>query len=415
MKHGDPINPHRLWLGILIPMTILSSDLSLGAKLLFGLLNKYAGRNAKCFPRQRKLAYDMGCSERQIRRYVKELVDEELIKIQPPTLDEQYNKYNFIWHSGYYEDPQDRSVTHPIGQTCPQEQVKPVLTDKRIIEENQLSFYKKNKKTLSLPKKRQRRRTAEGLFVNQEPKEVPLPPSIKPLVDYYYKIIPITRPGSGTKTMEENVKALQKLKRGTLLGKFYPKYEGRKFTDNEIIKVFDAHKLALDPAFEFRNKSVYKIHLHLFLANRFAKKNISYFVKWFENPPQRTQETSLEDKHPDYTKYLVAKLNGGKPLPIEEMNKVIRASARTVKWFVANQKLMEAVTSEKRIELLWRAVEEDKNRGDLPITAGFLCSDTTFSKRLPDYCDRQALFRMEYTGKGSAMQAFNLRERCEMV
>src|SRR5436190_15597626 len=65
-----------------VPNFILTKgDISVGAKLSYAMLLKYAWYNDGCFPGQAKLAQDMGAGERSIRTYLKELETAELLEI----------------------------------------------------------------------------------------------------------------------------------------------------------------------------------------------------------------------------------------------------------------------------------------------------------------------------------------------
>ena len=57
-----------------IPNVILTDkNLTVGAKLAYAMLLKYAWGDDACFPGQQKLADDMGAGERSVRTYLKEL------------------------------------------------------------------------------------------------------------------------------------------------------------------------------------------------------------------------------------------------------------------------------------------------------------------------------------------------------
>ena len=57
-----------------VPNFILTkSDISVGAKLAYAMLLKYAWNNDACFPGQAKLSQDMGAAERSVRTYLEEL------------------------------------------------------------------------------------------------------------------------------------------------------------------------------------------------------------------------------------------------------------------------------------------------------------------------------------------------------
>jgi hypothetical protein len=65
-----------------VPNFILTNaDLSVGAKLAYAMLLKYAWQDDACFPGQAKLADDMGSGERSVRRYLDELEKSEFLEI----------------------------------------------------------------------------------------------------------------------------------------------------------------------------------------------------------------------------------------------------------------------------------------------------------------------------------------------
>ena len=72
MRHGFPQVPNFI---------LTKSDLSVGAKLSYAMLLKYAWGDDACFPGQMKLASDMGSGERSVRRYLEELETASLLEI----------------------------------------------------------------------------------------------------------------------------------------------------------------------------------------------------------------------------------------------------------------------------------------------------------------------------------------------
>jgi len=65
-----------------VPNFILTKkDISVGAKLAYAMLLKYAWNNDACFPGQLTLADDMGSGERSVRRYLEELEKAGLLDI----------------------------------------------------------------------------------------------------------------------------------------------------------------------------------------------------------------------------------------------------------------------------------------------------------------------------------------------
>jgi hypothetical protein len=76
---ADPVTRHGF---TQVPNSILTKkDLSVGAKLAYAMLLKYAWNNDACFPGQVKLAEDMGAGERSVRDYLKELEAGGLLEI----------------------------------------------------------------------------------------------------------------------------------------------------------------------------------------------------------------------------------------------------------------------------------------------------------------------------------------------
>jgi hypothetical protein len=66
-----------------VPNFILTNpNISVGAKLAYAMLLKYAWQDDACFPGQVKLAEDMGATDCSVRTYLKELEAAELLEIK---------------------------------------------------------------------------------------------------------------------------------------------------------------------------------------------------------------------------------------------------------------------------------------------------------------------------------------------
>ncbi len=77
---ADPVTLHGF---TQVPNFILTStEISVGAKLGYAMLLKYAWGDNACFPGQAKLAEDMGSGERSVRRYLEELEKAGLLEIK---------------------------------------------------------------------------------------------------------------------------------------------------------------------------------------------------------------------------------------------------------------------------------------------------------------------------------------------
>lgn len=76
---ADPVTRHGF---TQVPNFVLTKqDVSVGAKLAYAMLLKYAWGDDACFPGQTKLAEDMGSGERSVRRYLDELEKGGLLEI----------------------------------------------------------------------------------------------------------------------------------------------------------------------------------------------------------------------------------------------------------------------------------------------------------------------------------------------
>lgn len=77
---ADPVTRHGF---TQVPNFILTKKgISVGAKLAYAMLLKYAWDNDACFPGQVKLADDMGATDRSVRTYLKELETAQLLEIK---------------------------------------------------------------------------------------------------------------------------------------------------------------------------------------------------------------------------------------------------------------------------------------------------------------------------------------------
>jgi hypothetical protein len=99
LQIGEVFVPRRvLHSGVFVPDGLLASRLvSNGAKLLWARLARYAGTKGLCFPLLSTLAADLGFSERQVQRYLAELVSGGFLRAR----QRGYNKsnfYEFLWH-----------------------------------------------------------------------------------------------------------------------------------------------------------------------------------------------------------------------------------------------------------------------------------------------------------------------------
>lgn len=102
------INPYKAFNGICIPNAILEcKDLSQSAKLMWGCLARFAGRNGRCFPKIETLGERVGLSKSMARKVVKELRDKKFIMTKQATgkarLMHMPNEYFFLDHELFHK------------------------------------------------------------------------------------------------------------------------------------------------------------------------------------------------------------------------------------------------------------------------------------------------------------------------
>jgi hypothetical protein len=150
MQVGDAFVPYRRFQGVVVPDGLLRcQELSPGAKLAWGRLARFAGKDGRCFPSIRKLAVELGTSPRHARRYVAELEEHSLIRREQQV--GSVNRYEFLWHGVFATetprtDPSAPPRTDPSaldGQECPttsdgsvrqREEVKVVVNENQVKE-----------------------------------------------------------------------------------------------------------------------------------------------------------------------------------------------------------------------------------------------------------------------------------------
>ena len=118
LQVGQVFVPRRvLHSGVFVPDGLLASRLvSNGAKLLWARLARYAGTRGQCFPLLSTLAMDLGFSERQVQRYLAELVSGGFLRARQRGYNKS-NVYEFLWHPAL-----SFSGVPAVGQEQPEQQ-----------------------------------------------------------------------------------------------------------------------------------------------------------------------------------------------------------------------------------------------------------------------------------------------------
>lgn len=122
MKTGDKYNPYMTFQGCIVPNCIMErTDLTTSAKLCFGRLAQYAGKNGLCFPSLKQLSEGLGVSEATAERAIKDLISANLIEKKSPAgvqkLMHIHNTYTFVWSDSFLESPSDE-VSEPSKLGC---------------------------------------------------------------------------------------------------------------------------------------------------------------------------------------------------------------------------------------------------------------------------------------------------------
>jgi hypothetical protein len=159
---GEPFNPHRRFHVACIPDPLLRSGLvSGGAKLAYGQLARYAGKDGRCFPKQSTLAAALAVSERQVRRYLRELEAAQLLRTTQRGLNEP-NSYEFLWHAMFDDAasviahkpqiPQDRTRMSAQDRTIAAAPDRTLASGPISEEESHLPRESGNRGALPLPR-----------------------------------------------------------------------------------------------------------------------------------------------------------------------------------------------------------------------------------------------------------------------
>jgi Helix-turn-helix domain len=97
---GQRFNPYKRFLGIVIPEPVCKyRGVSLGAKLVYGRLCRYAGENGDAYPSVPTLGRELGISGKQARRYLRELEARKFIQSDPKPGERSH--YFFLWHQAF--------------------------------------------------------------------------------------------------------------------------------------------------------------------------------------------------------------------------------------------------------------------------------------------------------------------------
>lgn len=117
------INPFKLFTGSFIPEWLeVRPDISVGAKLIYARLCRYAGKDGFAYPGIDAIAEAVGMNDRSVKRYTKELRDNNLIEVEQRGLGRS-NVYRFLnpFDDKLCPTGRDKIVPSEVSDVVPKE------------------------------------------------------------------------------------------------------------------------------------------------------------------------------------------------------------------------------------------------------------------------------------------------------
>jgi hypothetical protein len=225
------------------------------------------------------------------------------------------------------------------------------------------------------------------------PEPIVPPKEIQSLIDVWNTLGGVRHLNSRSNVYKEAVRKLKLLLRGKMFSvNHYPKYLARSFTIEEILKVFDSFKLALQDPKE--RKYLRGLSLPNFLFHSWNGR--SMFLELFESPSNsvpRNYAAQLEaDPRPEVTaifkKFYVREVLGGVEVrfSVAQENKFRLATRKAMDFLKANQKRMTGLTSVRDYANLVCDALRDWVKGNVKeLNVGNFPSDHTWNKVVPAY------------------------------
>lgn len=110
LQEGQRFNPHALFHGVYIPDPVFYyAGLKPMAKLCYGRLLRYNGKDNKCHPKVDTLAAELHLSARQVQKYLNQLSVQGFIRRVAPEQQERRrlpNNIEFLAHKVFVEAPE---------------------------------------------------------------------------------------------------------------------------------------------------------------------------------------------------------------------------------------------------------------------------------------------------------------------
>jgi hypothetical protein len=122
-KIGEAFNPYKRFHGLWVPEALARrKEVTPGAKLIYGRLMRYAGKDGVAYPRVDTLGEEVGMGERQAQKHLRALEAARLLRIQ-----KRYDRYGgqtsngyvFLWHSIFDEWERKQEVKEVMNSNSP--------------------------------------------------------------------------------------------------------------------------------------------------------------------------------------------------------------------------------------------------------------------------------------------------------
>ncbi len=107
-KKPKRINPYKMFNGSQVPAWLsVRTEVSPSAKLCYGRLMRYSGKDGCAYPKMATLGTEIGKSQRQVRRLVQELRDHGLIETSDRRKQGLPCEFFFLDHPWIHEKPEE--------------------------------------------------------------------------------------------------------------------------------------------------------------------------------------------------------------------------------------------------------------------------------------------------------------------
>lgn len=406
LKVGETFAPYNIFIGTFIPDGILNiKEIPITAKVVYGLLLRYSYKKNSCYPKQQTLADKIGITRNQINTHLNTLEKNKLILRVLPSGEEKLKHFNtryyFLWHECFNDDVGCIAGNTPGGGvdiTSKKESYNKEINSS-LLKNNKEHFDSSPNQVSSKQKivKRKTSLTSPPPLKPNHREDPPCPKKIKAFIDCWNSFPVRKHLKEGTITYSNAVDHIRMFIRGTFYNSLPvdKKFKGRKFSLEDFrLSISRFANRITNPSIYPKNKNALKsMSISDFLYNEKLHTNKSYFLLCLENENQKI----VFDKNPELTSEITKVLQSttGKRYnsSITESSKLELSSDRLHKYFIKNQSRLNGrfYSNKMKATVLVEAVLFDNHGGD--ITPGWLCSNETFNRRLPDYCEEHVWVR----------------------